>query len=56
MVNLSKDKSVALSLKKETFQKHLPHAGIEYLDGYHASMVIQPGEVNRLLMDFIFTN
>jgi hypothetical protein len=34
-------------------KKHRPHSDIEYLDGHHASMVIDPGEVNRLFADFI---
>ncbi|MBN2153964.1 MAG: alpha/beta fold hydrolase, partial [Candidatus Lokiarchaeota archaeon] len=53
MVILSKDDLVTPPENGAAFLKHLPHARIEYLEGHHASMLIHPGDINRLIADFL---
>jgi pimeloyl-ACP methyl ester carboxylesterase len=53
MVILSKDDPVAPPGNGAAFQRHWPHARIEYLDGHHASMLLHPREVNELLESFL---
>ncbi|MBD3240424.1 MAG: alpha/beta fold hydrolase, partial [Chitinivibrionales bacterium] len=36
--------------------KHLPQAQVEYVDGYHASMLLQPHEVTEMLRSFMRSN
>ena len=38
------------------FQKYLPHARLEYLPGYHLSVLIHPGKVSSLIEQFINNN
>lgn len=37
----------------EVLKRYLPQAEVVYLEGHHASMLIHPEEVNRLISDFI---
>lgn len=37
----------------EVIRRHIPHARVELLDGPHASMLVYPDEVNRLLDEFL---
>ncbi|MCP4602858.1 MAG: alpha/beta hydrolase [Proteobacteria bacterium] len=51
---LSTDDPVTPYQNGESLKKHLPQARVEYLDGYHASMLIHPEKVNALIKDFFF--
>jgi len=50
---LSKDDPVIPPRNGDAVRKYLPHARVEYLDGYHASMLIHPERVNALLKSFL---
>ena len=53
MVVLSKDDLVTPPSNGQAFEKYLPRARIEYLDGHHASMLIHADKVTGLLKDFL---
>ena len=53
LVVMSTDDPVTPPENGDAFKKHLPHARIEYLDGYHASMLIHPTRVSTLLKEFL---
>lgn len=53
LVVISTDDPLTPPENGAAFNRHLPHARVEYLDGYHASMLIHPIEVTALLRDFL---